>query len=81
MSAPVVARPASDIDSPHRKAIDPRGDELWWTLDRLHGQVLRAKYRLDENPDHEVLGRLVADISALAASVGREWRAYEKATS
>lgn len=50
---------------------------LYYELDQLHGQVLRAKYRLTERPDRDVLAELVADLVYRAKLVETEWQAYE----
>lgn len=52
-------------------------EALYHELDQLHGQVLRAKYRLRETSDRDALRGLVVDIVYLARSVESEWQSFE----
>lgn len=51
--------------------------DLYDALDHLHGQVLRAKYRLRENPDRDKLADLIADVVWCAKKAESEWQTYE----
>lgn len=55
----------------------PPEQELYDRLDHLHGQVLRAKYRLTENPDPDKLADLIADIVWAAKNTEASWQSLE----
>jgi hypothetical protein len=73
-TCPQTRRPdgAEDCTCPSAPA-----EPLYYWLDQLHGDVLRAKYRLTENPDREKLADLVAALVLDAKRVEVEWQAYE----
>jgi hypothetical protein len=71
----VSAENARVLDLP--TPIDPTAADLYRELDALHGQILRAKYRLCEKPDADALAEIIDSIPFFASRAYAEWQAYE----